>query len=255
MATAIANRRFCTFVTLSEWPALILAAGYGTRLRPLTDQHAKPALPVAGVPLIVRVLRWLSDWSVRDVVINLHYKPQTITALVGDGQTFGVKVRYSWEPSILGSAGGPARAFQLHDAERWLIVNGDTLTDVDLARLTSQHRSTGALVTMAVVPNPDPARYGGVIVRGDVVTGFAPAGGNPPDTYHFVGVQAVKRSEFAHLAVDQRSESVGELYPRLIESHAGSVRAFVSHARFYDIGTPSDYRETCLSLEKAEGRP
>lgn len=240
---------------LSEWPALILAAGYGTRLRPLTDQRAKPAVPVAGVPLIIRVLQWLSRWGVRDVVINLHYKPQTITALVGDGQAFGVKVRYSWEPSILGSAGGPARALQLHDAERWLIVNGDTLTDVDLARLTNRHRASGALVTLAVVRNPDPARYGGVIVRDDVVTGFTPASRNPPDTCHFVGVQAVERSAFDDVPADRRSESVGELYPRLIESHAGSIRAFTSNARFFDIGTPGAYAATSSSLEKLDGWP
>ncbi|MBI1873805.1 MAG: nucleotidyltransferase family protein [Acidobacteria bacterium] len=240
-------------MTLSEWPALILAAGYGTRLRPLTNDRAKPAVPVAGVPLIIRLLRWLSRWGVQDVVINLHYKPQTITAVVGDGQLFGVNVRYSWEPSILGSAGGPARAFLLHDAERWLIVNGDTLTDVDLARLTDRHRSSGALVTLAVVPNPDPSRYGGVIVRDDVVTGFTPASRNPPDTCHFVGVQTVERSAFEGVPVDRRSESVGELYPRLIASQPGSVRAFVSNVRFFDIGMPDDYVTTSRSFEQANG--
>ncbi|MBI4477692.1 MAG: NDP-sugar synthase [Acidobacteria bacterium] len=240
---------------LSAWPALILAAGYGTRLRPLTADIAKPALPVGGVPLIVRVLRWLSRLGVRDAIINLHYKPETITALVGDGRALGLKIRYSWEPVILGSAGGPARAFQLHEAARWLIVNADTLTDVDVERLVDQHSSTGALVTMAVVPNPNPFRYGGVLVRDNVVSGFTPAMRNPPGTCHFIGVQAVERSVFSHVAPDRKSDSVGDLYPKLLDSQPGAVRAFVSIATFFDIGTPRDYQETSTRLEKMDTWP
>ena len=91
-------------------PALVLAAGLGTRLRPLTFCRAKAAVPVAGVPLICRHLTRLAARGVRDVVVNLHHRPNTITGVVGDGAALGCRVRYSWERVLLGSAGGPRRA-------------------------------------------------------------------------------------------------------------------------------------------------
>src|ERR1700731_1987366 len=88
--------------------ALVLTAGLGTRLRPLTDVRAKPAMPVAGEPLVRRIMQWLASHGVAHPVLNLPHRPETLTSIVGDGRDLGVRVRYSWEqPSILGSAGGP----------------------------------------------------------------------------------------------------------------------------------------------------
>src|SRR6266849_8029643 len=135
-------------------PALVLAAGLGTRLRPLTRARAKAAAPVDGEPLARRAIRWLVGHGVRDLVVNLHHKPESIAAAVGDGSDLGARVRYSWESPVLGSAGGPRHALPLIlDAPSphsgfggtFLIVNGDTLTDVDLPRMIEQHRRTGAL--------------------------------------------------------------------------------------------------------------
>src|SRR5688500_4986481 len=116
-------------------PALVLTAGLGTRLRPLTYARAKAAVPVNGEPLAGRVARWLAARGIRDQVYNLHHQPSTIAAVLGDGTGLGVRVRYSWELPVLGSAGCPRRALPLltdDGAERFLIVNGDTLTDVDI---------------------------------------------------------------------------------------------------------------------------
>src|SRR5688572_14627239 len=113
--------------------ALILTAGLGTRLRPLSYVRAKGALPGAGEPLVRRILRWLAAAGVEDAVLNLHHLPHTLTAVVGDGSDLGVRVRYSWETPVLGSAGGPKRALPLLGASRFLLVNGDTLTNVDVA--------------------------------------------------------------------------------------------------------------------------
>jgi NDP-sugar pyrophosphorylase family protein len=160
---------------LSAWPALVLTAGLATRLRPLSNVRAKAALPVAGTPLVVRILEWLRAAGVTRVVLNLHHRPETVTAAVGDGSRWGMTVRYSWEREVLGSAGGPRRALPLLDAERFLIVNGDTLTDCDLPRVVGRHLATRALVTMALVPG-DVARYGGAVVDASgYITGFARA--------------------------------------------------------------------------------
>src|SRR5579862_2656203 len=94
--------------------ALVLAAGLGTRLRPLTDVRAKPAIPVAGTPIIRRIVAWLSAQGIVDVAVNLHARPETLTAVLGDGSDLGARIRYSWEhPQVLGSAGGPRHALSM----------------------------------------------------------------------------------------------------------------------------------------------
>jgi NDP-sugar pyrophosphorylase family protein len=120
------------------WPALVLAAGLGTRFRPLSYVRAKPAAPVAGTPIVRRILAWLSAAGVRRVVVNLHHRPESIVKAVGDASALGLGVEYSWERArVLGSAGGPRKALPLLDAPRFLLVNGDTLCDVDLAAMLS----------------------------------------------------------------------------------------------------------------------
>ena len=88
-------------------PALVLTAGFGTRLDPLTRLRAKPAVPLAGTTLIDRILAWLHHEGVRDVVLNLHSQPESLAGILGDGAHLGLRVRYSWEQPLLGSAGGP----------------------------------------------------------------------------------------------------------------------------------------------------
>jgi mannose-1-phosphate guanylyltransferase len=241
---------------LSAWPALVLTAGLGTRLAPLSAVRAKPAMPVAGTPLVVRILRWLRAAGVRRAVLNLHHRPETIARIVGDGSPWDIDVRYSWEPDILGSAGGPRRALPLLDADRFLIVNGDTITDCSLAALADCHVASQALVTMAVVPG-DVARYGGVLVDAtDRVIGFVPRGAAPlARILHFIGVQAAESRAFAGVADDQPSETVKTAYPQLIAADAGAVRAYRSDATFLDVGTPRDYFETVSAVARAERAP
>jgi NDP-sugar pyrophosphorylase family protein len=234
--------------------AFVLTAGLATRFRPLSFERAKAAVPVAGVPLIERILRWLVGHGIGDVLLNLHHRPETIARIVGDGSDAGACVRYSWEPTILGSAGGPRLALDLIGSNPFLLVNGDTLTDLDVGLLLREHVSSDALVTMAVVPNPEPDWYGGVAVdaRG-WVTGFPRRGQGPGD--HFIGVQVVRKEAFAGVARGDYAESVGQLYPRLIAARPGSVRAFRCDATFRDVGTSADYLKTCLEVANAEDAP
>jgi NDP-sugar pyrophosphorylase family protein len=228
-------------------PALVLTAGLATRLRPLSQVRAKAVVPVAGEPLVRRILRWLAAQGVTDAVLNLHHLPHTITGVVGDG-TDGVRVRYSWEVPVLGSAGGPRRALPIIGASPFLIVNGDTLTDIDLAALVNDHQRSGALVTMAAIPNVEPHKYSGLAVESDgAVTGVIERGSRAPSC-HFVGVQVVEASAFSSLPPDVPCESVGALYPSLIAARRGSVRASVTAGEFFDIGTPMDYLRTSLRL-------
>ncbi len=238
-------------------PALLLTAGLGTRLRPLSAARAKPALPVAGEALVRRILRWLAAAGVTDAVLNLHHRPETVCAEVGDGRDLGVRVRYSFENPVLGSAGGPRRALPLLASSPFFIVNGDTMTDLEPGDLAGSHARSGALVTMAVVPNRAPERYGGVVVDDSgAVTGFTGRGSRTP-SWHFIGVQVAEAAAFADLSPDDPAESVGSLYPAMIRQRPGSVRAHRCEASFVDIGTPADYLATSLrlALAAAAGAP
>jgi mannose-1-phosphate guanylyltransferase len=236
--------------------ALVLTAGLGTRLRPLTYVRAKAAVPVNGEPLATRVVRWLVAHGHTSLVLNLHHRPDTIARCLGDGHQLGARVRYSWEQPVLGSAGGPRRALPLlcdGDAGPFLLVNGDTLTDVDLASVRAAHDRAGALVTMSLIPNPRPDKYGGVQVSdGGWVTGFTRAG-TPGDSFHFIGVQVAEPRAFADVPDGTPSESVNALYPRLMAANPRSIAAHISTASFRDIGTPADCLRTSLELAAVEG--
>ena len=228
--------------------ALVLTAGLGTRLWPLTARRAKPAVPLAGPTLIERILTQLVNQGIGHAVLNLHHRPESIARLVGDGTGCGLRVRYSLEPAILGSAGGPRRALPLLDDDPFLIVNGDTMTDVDLRAMLEAHRRSDAEVTLAVVPNPAPHRYGGVVIDADdrVVDFTRP--GAAPESWHFVGVQVATHATFAGLEDGVAIESVNHVYRRRLSTAPGAVRAFRCGGRFLDVGRPADYLEAALAL-------
>ena len=238
-------------------PALVLTAGLGTRLRPLTDVRAKPAIPVAGEPMIRRIIRALVSQSVTDLVLNLHHLPETITTVVGDGSDLGACVRYSWEgPQVLGSAGGPRLALPLLGRDRFFIINGDTLTDVDLSRVAAAHERYGALVTLALVPNREPERYGGVVLDSNLgVAGFVRRGSSAAGSYHFIGVQMAQADVFRGLTPHVPASSIGGVYDALIANQPGTVRGYVCDAAFWDVGTTDDYWRTSLDFLRREGRP
>jgi NDP-sugar pyrophosphorylase family protein len=229
--------------------ALVLTAGLGTRLRPLTEVRAKPAVPIGGEPIVRRIARWLAGYGVTDLVLNLHHLPSSLTAVMGEGRDLGLRVRYSWEqPVVLGTAGGPRQALPLIDSDVFLIVNGDTMTDVDLGALHATHVSSKALVTLALAPNAAPARYGGVrLDRDSRVVGFVPRGA-AEGSFHMLGVQVAHAEAFAALPAGQALNSIGGVYDDLIASKPGSIVGFVSDATFWDIGTVSDYWRTSMGF-------
>lgn len=230
--------------------ALVLAAGLGTRLDPLTRLVAKPAVPLGRRTLVEHVIAWLETQGVTDVVMNLHHLPSTITAVVGDGAHLGVNVRYSWEPQILGSAGGPRRALPLLHSDPFLIVNADTLCGLDIDGLVRGHQATGADVTLAVVPNHAPGRYNGIRAGADgEVLGFVPKG-QAQDTWHFVGVQVAAKSVFRPLPDGAAADTVAGFYRDLVANEPGRIRIWPVAEAFLDVGTPSDYLTACLTTSR-----
>lgn len=139
---------------------MILAAGLGTRLRPLTNTMPKPLLPVGGTPLIVWNLLLLKRHGFHDVVINLHYLGPMIEQALGNGSRFGLRIIYSREPMILGTGGGIKQAEPYFSGEPVLVLNGDTLVELDLNALWAFHHTNQAAATLVLREDPDAAGWG-----------------------------------------------------------------------------------------------
>ncbi|MEO8483359.1 MAG: NDP-sugar synthase [Acidobacteriota bacterium] len=229
--------------------ALLLTAGLGTRLDPITRLVAKPAVPLGAATLVEHVIAWLRSQGITDIVMNLHHRPESLTSIVGDGTHLGVRVRYSWEQPALGSAGGPRHALPLLDADPFLIVNGDTLCEMALQPLIDAHAASDADVTMAVVPNPAPERYNGIAVDAEGrVRAFVQRGRLAAGTWHYIGVQVAHARVFAALPDGIVTETVSGLYPEMVAARPGSVATYPTETTFVDVGTPRTYLSAALSL-------
>ncbi|MBU1239350.1 NDP-sugar synthase [Myxococcota bacterium] len=143
--------------------AMILAAGYGTRLGILSEQRPKPMLPVGNIPLIVHALELLKRAQIFDVCINTHHKGDLLTTFLGDGQNFGVTIHWSHEEGeILGTGGGVKKVRDFFGRDPAVILNGKIVTTCDLGEVIDFHKERGALGTMVLKPDPDAGRWGSI---------------------------------------------------------------------------------------------
>jgi NDP-sugar pyrophosphorylase family protein len=152
------------------------------------------------------------------------------------------------EQEPLGTAGSVKNAEDLL-GDRFLVLSGDTLTDVDLGAVSAAHAASRGLVTLALVPNVKPHRYGGVRLDGDgAVTGFAARGPAAVGSYHFIGVQIAAADVFRSVPAGAAVKTIGGLYDELIAARPGAIRGYVCDARFWDVGTPLDYLKTSAAF-------
>lgn len=234
---------------------MVLAAGEGLRLRPLTLLAAKPVVPVLNRPLLHFTLERLARAGVREAVVNLYHLPGTVRRALGDGSRFGLRLRYSHETTLLGTGGGlrRARRFFGRDGEPLLVVNGDVLFDFDLRALVARHRASGARVTLALRRNPDPRRYSPVVTgRGGRILSIAgrpaPAAGS---ISLFTGIHVLDPALLERLP-DGPSDSVRQLYiPLLAEGER--LQGVRVRGAWYDLGGPELYRAAQLALLRRRG--
>jgi len=139
--------------------ALILAAGFGTRLRPFTNHTPKTLVPVNNIPLILYILAFLKHNKIKDVVINLHHLGHKIQKFLGNGSLIGLRIRYSHEPKILGTGGGIKKAMRALN-NQVLIINGDVITDFDLQAFIKQHKKNQPLASLALHKHKQAGKYG-----------------------------------------------------------------------------------------------
>ena len=220
---------------------MVLAAGLGTRMRPLTRLRAKPALPVMNRPLLHWTLDLLARNGVTEVMINLHHLPFTVMEAVGDGSVFGLRVSYSREPRILGTGGGPRKVRSFFGDAPFILVNGDMVFDFDLRGLVRRHEKARARATLALRPNPDPRRYASIRTAKDgrvrSLPGMSRPGRGMPS--QFTGVHVLDPALLDRLSPGP-SDTVRDLYAPLVEE--GEIVLGVRvRGRWFDIGSPSLY--------------
>ncbi len=238
--------------------AMILAAGYGTRLWPLTVDRTKPAIPFLGKPLVGYVAEYLGRHGCRDIVVNLHHEPDSVRAALGDGTRFGVRLEYVEEETILGTSGALDNARSLLEGDTFFVVNGKIVTDIDLTRALATHRESKALATLVLLPNARRERFS-VVETGDdgLVKGF---GGMPDPSVDekqvplmFTGIQVLEPRIFDYIPRGRFSHSTTDVYPQAI-ARGERVVAHVATGRWYELSTIPRYLEISLALMKDEGR-
>jgi mannose-1-phosphate guanylyltransferase len=232
--------------------AFVLAAGLGTRLRPLTDTWPKPAIPFLGAPLLRRTLAVLARAGVDRVALNTHHLPEVMARVAREeAARRGLAVTTVHEPVIQGTGGG-LRGLQraLPGDDLVIAWNGDILFAPDLARLFEAHRSSGAAATMVLLPMPPGRSYGVVEIdaRGRVQRiGKANAAPLPGCTaWHFSGVSLLSPRVFQAMAPDRAEDINHDVYPRLFVE--GAVRGLVVDSPWSDLGSPATYLEAQSDL-------
>jgi MurNAc alpha-1-phosphate uridylyltransferase len=210
--------------------AMILAAGRGERLKPLTDHTPKPMLPVAGKPLIAHQLGWLRAAGITEVVINLHHLGEQIQAFCGDGEQFGVSIRYSHEETLLETAGGIVNALPLLGSAPFVLLNGDIFTDFAFASLPDTPPSWADL-HIVLTPTPAYRDHGDFEWRDGRIT-------RRGDDYVYCGIAVINPDWLAPLAAQPAS-----LQQPLFDAVAnGRVSAQVWNGEWTDIGTPAQLK-------------
>ncbi len=201
--------------------AMVMAAGKGTRLRPVTDLLPKPMAPVANRPVIHHILRLLKRHGYSEVVLNLHHLPEAITGYLGDGSSVGLDIRYSYEPELLGTAGGVKKNEDFLGTGTFLIMSGDALTDIDLTGLVAAHRRTGSIATIAVKEVADPSLYGVVVVDNDGrVVGFQekPSREEARSLLCNCGIYVFEPEIFSLMPAGQFDDFGSRLFPDMLEA-------------------------------------
>ncbi len=235
--------------------AMILAAGFGTRLRPLTDELPKPLIPVANRPLLAWCLDRLQAAGVRQVVINLHHLGDAIPAALGDGGAWGLRIHWSSEEAILGTGGGLVRARGALGDGSFFLLNGDVLSAVDLEAVLDFHRRLGAAATMVVRPLPAGADFTplGCDAAGRLVAfkGIERPARGAVRPCMFCGLHVLEPAVFDHLPPRGFACVNDRGYAGMLRAGL-EVGAYLYTGPWFDLGTPARY--LAASAAVLEGR-
>ncbi|HSK28639.1 MAG TPA: NDP-sugar synthase [Candidatus Limnocylindria bacterium] len=225
--------------------AMVLAAGQGTRLRPLTDHQPKALVPVAGRPMIEYALLLLRHYGIREVIINLHHLGEHIERHLGDGSNLGLEIRYSTEQELLDTGGGLFKARPFLQRETFLVINTDTLIDLNLAAVIEFHRNTGATATLVLRPDERADQYGSIDIDAEgricrfLATSARVQASGPTRKLMFTGVQILEPKVFDYMGEDklgQKFSTTKETYPRMLAG-GEALYGYYFDGFWQDLGT------------------
>jgi NDP-sugar pyrophosphorylase family protein len=240
--------------------AMILAAGFGTRLFPLTIDRTKPAIPFLGKPLVGYVAEYLAHFGIKDVVVNLHHQPESVIEALGDGDQFGVHIDYSREePKILGTAGALDNARQYLEDEPFMVVNGKIITDIDIAAAIETHTNSGAIATMVLKPNSKREKFTIVNAKDGFLTDFGdyatPVSADElryPETemdtpLMFTGIHILEPRVFDYIPRGVYSDIVPTFYDPALRA-GEKIAVHVTDANWYELSTIPRYLDISLAM-------
>jgi mannose-1-phosphate guanylyltransferase len=227
--------------------ALILAGGEGTRLRPLTWTVPKPVVPLANRPFITYMIDWLERHGFDEIVMSCGFLADGVRKVLGTGKVNGVTIRYVDEPEPLGTAGAVKLA-QPVLGERFAVLNGDVLTDLDLSRLHDFHEARGAFATLGLFPVEDPSSYGVVVTDAEGrVEDFLekPAPGTAPTNHVNAGMYILEHGVLDRIESGRAVSFEREVFPALV---GAGLYALPLEGYWMDIGTPERYLQATRDI-------
>jgi mannose-1-phosphate guanylyltransferase len=223
--------------------AMVMAAGLGTRLRPLTYELPKPMVPVANRPIMEHILRGLARHGFDEAIANLHWFPETIRGRFGDGSGLGLELTYSYEERLLGTAGGVRNVREFFGRDAFLVMAADALTDIDLAALARAHRESGWIATLAAKRVPDTSDYGVIVTGSDGrVQGFQ----EKPDPSEALSdlancmIYVLEPEIFDYFPDREEVDFASDVFPALLD-HDVAFGVHVADAYWNDVGSLVEY--------------
>jgi len=228
---------------------MILAAGVGSRLDPLTRNVPKPMVPVVNQPVMEHIVHLLVWHGFTDIFCNTHYLADQIESYFQDGQALGAQMRYNREEELMGTAGGVKRVAQekkfFDDGETFLVIGGDDLTGIDLSAMLEFHKAKGALATIGLTRVDDPSQFGVVVVDEEGAIGNfveKPAPGTAPSNLVNMGVYLLDPAVLELIPDGQFYDFGKELFPLLLEKDK-PFYGYETDAFWRDVGNLREYRE------------
>ena len=238
---------------------MILAAGFGTRLWPLTIGRTKPALPFLNRPLIAYTIEYLRRHGFTDLIVNLHHEPESVREQIGDGSRYGVRISYSLEePEILGTSGALDAVRDRLAGGTFAVINGKIITDLDLHAALETHRRRQALATLVLKPNRNRERFSQVLI--DDEGNLAGFGGFPSPESHpdspplmFTGIHLMEPGIFDYIPRGVFSDSVRDVYPKAM-AEGKLIAAHIGEGAWYELSTLERYLSISLEFLRREGK-
>lgn len=239
---------------------MILAAGFGTRLFPLTIDRTKPAIPFLGKPLVGYVAEYVAGFGFKDVVVNLHHQPESVKKALGNGEEYGVTIHYTEEtPKILGTAGALDNARHLLEDDTFLIANGKIITDIDISAAIETHKNSGAIATMVLKPNVKREKFTEVYVKDGFLKGFGDFAhpftaeeirdttGALSAPLMFTGIHILEPRVFEYIPRGVYSDIVPTFYNPAL-ANGEKIAVHITDANWFELSTIPRYLDISLAM-------